>query len=235
MGLLLVAFFVSSSALSRWKASAKSIGAEFSQSAGRDARQVLANGSVPAAVAVAFGVAGGTGSPGSAALFAAFVGALAAATADTWATEVGLLAPDPPRLITTGLPTAPGTSGAVTKLGSAAAAAGATFIGLTAGVTVAVGGLVASGVPDLSGFSFGIVAAVAGLAGATVDSWLGATVQTVRRCPRCEIETERERHGCGTPTRAVRGWSWLSADFVNLLCGLTGALVALLLQRLVFG
>jgi uncharacterized membrane protein len=123
----------------------------------------------------------------------------------------------------------------VTSLGSAAAAAGASFIGLVAGLATALSGLAAEGVPDLTGLHFGLLAAVAGLAGATADSWLGATVQSVRRCPRCERETERERHSCGTPTRHVRGWPWLTGDFVNLLCGLTGGLIGFILEVLVFG
>ncbi len=55
---------------------------------------------------------------------------MAAVTADTWATELGVLAAQPPRLITTGRRVAPGASGGVTPAGTLAALAGAGFIGV---------------------------------------------------------------------------------------------------------
>jgi uncharacterized protein (TIGR00297 family) len=230
LGVMLVGFFVASSALSRWNEAAKArSGADFAQRARRDARQVLANGAVAMSAAIAFGWSGDP------LVFAAFVGALAAVTADTWATEIGLGAPVAPRMITTGQPVRPGTSGAVTTLGSAAAAMGATYIGALAMLVVAVQSALFEGAPDLTGASYVILAAVAGLAGATLDSWLGATRQAVRRCPRCEKETERERHSCGTPTRLVRGWEWMTGDAVNFLASLAGAGVAVALELVVFG
>ena len=56
--------------------------------------------------------------------WALFVGALASAQADTWATEIGAHAPRRPRLITTGREVPRGTSGRVTALGSLGGLAG---------------------------------------------------------------------------------------------------------------
>jgi uncharacterized protein (TIGR00297 family) len=61
-----------------------------------------------------------------------FVAALAAANADTWATELGVLSRKEPRLLTTGQKVEKGTSGAVSGYGILAAVAGAAAIGLLA-------------------------------------------------------------------------------------------------------
>lgn len=116
---LLVLFFATSSALTRWQAGRK---ADREHHAGRTASQVLANGAVVTVLAA-------WGSMGHAAsIDAAFAGAIAAATADTWATEVGLLSASPPRLITTGQRTARGQSGGITWLGTLAGCLGAVVV-----------------------------------------------------------------------------------------------------------
>jgi uncharacterized membrane protein len=69
---------------------------------------------------------------------------------------------------------------------------------------------------------------IGGLLGATVDSILGAILQGIYVCPRCEKETESyPEHFCGTRTVHVRGWRWLNNDLVNLICSLIGAGAAL--------
>jgi uncharacterized protein (TIGR00297 family) len=118
-GLLLVTFFATSSMLTRWHAQRKR---HPEHRAGRSAGQVIANGLVASILAVWFAIAP------SPEVLTAFAGAIAAATADTWATEVGLLSPSLPRLITTWRRVAHGTSGGVTLLGIAAGAVGASLI-----------------------------------------------------------------------------------------------------------
>ncbi|MGC8960127.1 MAG: DUF92 domain-containing protein [Chloroflexia bacterium] len=211
-GLALVAFFVSSSLLTRWQEERKRPLAALQAKGGkRDLGQVLANGGLGALLAVL------------AALFphpvwpAAFVGALAVATADTWATEVGALSPRPPRLLTTGRPVAVGTSGGVTAWGLGAAAGGALFIGAVFCLAgLAEGAWVWAALPW---------ALAGGLAGSTGDSLLGATLQGLYRCVSCGKETERREH-CGRPTVPVRGLPWLANDGVNFLATAFGALVA---------
>jgi uncharacterized protein (TIGR00297 family) len=211
-GVLLIAFFATSSALSRVgeRRRAERTAGIVAKSGARDARQVLANGGIFAAAATAAIVVPWPG------WLAAGAGSLAAATADTWGTEVGTLARRPPRLITTGRPVPPGTSGGVSAPGLAATVAGALFTGAL---------LPALGAPA----RFGVAAAVGGVAGALADSLLGAVAQERRRCPRCAASTEQRIHGCGTPTERTGGWGWLDNDAVNLLCGGTGAAVALLI------
>src|SRR5256712_5866414 len=121
---LLVVFFVTSSALTRWQA-ARKFNAD--QARGRTGLQVLANGAVAATLSV-----WGALWPAPW-IAAAFAGAIAASTADTWATEIGWLSTTPPRLITARLlrtraEVLPGTSGGVTWLGTIGACIGAVVI-----------------------------------------------------------------------------------------------------------
>lgn len=74
-----------------------------------------------------------------------------------------------------------------------------------------------------------------GLLGSLFDSLLGATVQGIFYCARCETETERELHGCGLQTSHLRGWRWLNNDVVNFLSSLGGALVAMALWGMIAG
>ncbi len=136
---LLLAFFVSSSLLTRGGGR-------------RNARQVVANGGVAAAAALL-------------GAWPAFAGALAAAAADTWATEIGAHSPSPPRLITSGVAVPRGANGGITPLGTVGGVLGAVVMG---GLTWVLG-------PHdlrLAG-----VVATAGVAGMLVDSLLGATAQ----------------------------------------------------------
>jgi uncharacterized protein (TIGR00297 family) len=179
-GLVLVlAFFVSGSLLTKGGGQ-------------RNARQVLANGGV-AAVAALFGA------------WPTAAGALAAAAADTWATEIGAFSPTPPRLITSGAPVTHGTDGGITPLGTAGGVLGAVLIGglaallepraaLKDSLTVVGTGLAHAGWT-------GAVVAGAGVLGMLVDSLLGATLQG--------------------PEDA-----WLNNDGVNLATTLAGAGIA---------
>lgn len=225
-GLVLIAFFASSSLLSHFKARRKEALAEkFAKGSRRDLAQTLANGGLAALLAAAIGLVGNE-APAYPFLALAFIGALAAVNADTWATELGVLAKRPPRLITTGAAVPVGTSGGVTVVGSLAALAGATFIGLAAFVLVQAAALLTLGRWLWSDWILLPVAALSGLAGAFVDSLLGATVQAIYRCARCAAETERKVHRCGEATRQVRGLRWLDNDWVNFLASAAGAAVA---------
>ena len=134
--MVLIAFFISSSLLSFFKASdTRKLQASqtFEKGGKRDAAQVLANGGVAAALAALSTPLGGVTLTY---LFAGFVGALAAATADTWAPEIGVLSKARPRLLTTWKIVDAGTSGAVTLTGIGAALAGAMFLGIVGAAAV---------------------------------------------------------------------------------------------------
>jgi uncharacterized protein (TIGR00297 family) len=227
----LLYFFGSSSSLSRAFARRKrAIEREkFAKGSQRDLAQVAANGGVAAALALASATPWGRRWRGL--LTASFVGALATANADTWATEIGTLSRRPPRLITTGRVVEAGTSGGVTALGLGASAAGA--LSLSAVHLVArkvVRGIGPAGGPRATGAA----GTVGGVAGSLVDSLLGAVWQAMYRCPRCGAETERRVHTCGTRTEYLRGLRWMDNDVVNALSTAGGALIGGMVWRLTY-
>ena len=219
-GILLVAFFVTSSALSAYNPRRKATIAEekFDKGSRRDVGQVLANGGWAALLALL-----AWAQPESPWLFPAIVGALATVTADTWATELGTLSATPPRLITTGRPVPAGTSGGLSLIGTLASIGGGLMIGSLAAALAALGGAPAL---RLDPQWLPLIGAVGGLAGSLTDSLLGATVQRIYFCPRCHSETERAIHRCGTATQPLRGWPWMDNDAVNFLASAIGSLVA---------
>lgn len=216
---LLLAFFLSSSALTRLFGQRKAgLEETFEKGGQRDAGQVLANGGLAAGFAALHFLW-----PEADWTWAACAASLAAVNADTWATELGVLNPSPPRLITNGKTVARGTSGGISFYGLLAACAGAILIGLLAAA------LSPYPIPGANTTAYALLISLAGFLGALVDSLLGATLQAIYRCPRCNKETEKHPlHTCGTTTVPIRGWKWLNNDAVNFLCALTGALTILI-------
>ena len=202
----LLAFFGTSTGLSRLGERRKqSLPLAQAKGARRDASQVLANGGV-ATLSIALGQR------------EAFLGALAAAAADTWATELGMLANGPPRLITSFRKVPAGTSGGVTPEGFAASLGGALVVGLTYGL--------------LEGDRrAALVASVSGVCASLADSLLGATLQAAYWCPACDLPTEEPVHQpCETPTELKHGYNWITNDTVNALATAVGAGIAVLLR-----
>lgn len=153
--LLLLFFFVTSVALGRVRRPARR-GAGASPP--RKAGQVLANGGVPAALGVLH-AAGLLAAPTAA---AGVVGALAVATADTWASEVGRAAAGPTRIPLGWARVPPGTTGGVSVAGSVAAVLGAGALAGTAELLGPAG-------PD----DWVVTGLAAGVGGTVVDSLLG--------------------------------------------------------------
>ena len=211
---LLLTFFVSSSALSRLFSRHKhGLNEKFSKGSQRDWGQVFANGGLGTLLVLTQSLLPGQEWP-----WIAFVGAMAAVNADTWATELGVLSRGLPRLITSGRPVERGTSGGISLPGTLASLGGAALIGLSS--------ILFS--PQASLPALLAAAVVGGLVGSLFDSLLGATVQAIYCCPTCDKETERHPfHTCGTQTIQVRGWDWLNNDAVNFACSLAGALTGL--------
>ena len=176
----------------------------------RDAWQVLANGGLFAVAAVIWGFDGSW----EAGLFG--FGALATATADTWATEIGMALDAAPRSITTWKRVTPGTSGGVSAFGTAAVVGGSFLIALLAVATFTT----PFDIPRLAAVFVG------GLAGAATDSLLGASLQSRRWCEQCGAWTERRVHICGYRSHHREGFRWMTNDVVNLLATAVGGAVA---------
>jgi uncharacterized protein (TIGR00297 family) len=211
--ILLLTFFITSSGLSRlFKRRKKGLDEKFSKGHERDAGQVLGNGGLATAFVVVHFLF-----PGSTLGWVGFAAALAAVNADTWATELGVLNPTPPRLITDMRKRVEkGTSGGISLFGTFASLLGALVIALPAAVFAGDWLLV----PLIT---------FAGLAGSLFDSLLGATVQAMYYCPTDQKETEKHPlHTCGAQTVHLRGWRWLDNDRVNFACGASGVVVALI-------
>jgi uncharacterized protein (TIGR00297 family) len=212
---LLLTFFITSSGLSRaFKERKREANEKYAKGGQRDAGQVFGNGGIAtlfAALHVAF--------PEATWPWLGFAASLAAVNADTWATELGVLNPTAPRLITELRKIVEkGTSGGVSLVGTLASLAGAGIIGLEAALLN----------PSETNWSFFVLVTIAGLLGSLFDSLLGATVQAIYYCPTCQKETERNpTHSCGTQTSQIRGWKWLDNDWVNFACGVFGVGISL--------
>ncbi|MFF0828020.1 DUF92 domain-containing protein [Brevibacillus sp. NPDC003359] len=221
----LIAFFVSSTLLSKWKKHKKEEAESGYEKTGRrDAGQVLANGGLGLLLCVA-----DWAWPHSLWWYA-FLGVMAAVTADTWATEIGGLSRTPPRSIKTGQRVPPGTSGGVSVLGIGASLAGGLFIGGAAWLLLAVTGQSAPDVaaPALRLAAWIGIAGLAGIIGSLVDSWIGATWQQMYCCDVCGREIEQADH-CGRPAVRIRGRAGWNNDVVNVAGSLAGGASAVLL------
>jgi len=183
LGVTLIAFFVSSSLLTRVGGGIKrKTDEDYKEGGQRDWVQVVCNGGVPTVLAALFSLLlggsqphrMGTAAPLVCACVFAFVGYYACCCGDTWASELGVLSKTPPRLITTLEVVPAGTNGGISVLGTAASAAGGLFVG----VSFFVASLLSTQLSSAPWLSWVLPLGVAaGVIGSTIDSLLGATIQ----------------------------------------------------------
>ncbi len=154
--LLIILFLVMSLAATKYSKKYKMSLGEFEGR--RTSKNVISNG-VVACFMAAFG---GYYLP----FVGGFIGAIATATADTLASEIGVL-DSHPRLITTLQKVDPGTNGAVSPLGTGIAIVGAAIIGIAAYLL----GIVSNPLSAI------VVSIISGTVGCFMDSILGAVFE----------------------------------------------------------
>ena len=203
----MLVFFVLSSLLSKFGKARKKVADLYAEkSSQRDAWQVIANGGVAGIVTLIWFFSRNES------LYFAYLGAVAATTADTWGTEIGTLARSNPILITTFKRVEKGRSGAVSSVGLIAGGVGAYVVWLSS----------TAGLADFDSQEALVSILVGGVSASLLDSLLGASIQSQFRCDVCGRVTENPLH-CGKKSVLVSGYSFVRNDLVNLLCTLFGS------------
>ncbi|XP_071779543.1 transmembrane protein 19 [Centroberyx gerrardi] len=232
----LLAFFFTSSKLTRWGgAKKKKIDAEYKEGGQRNWIQVFCNGGVPTELALLYMIEVGPGEIpvdfskqySASWMCLSLLGALACSTGDTWASEVGpVLSKSQPRLITTWKEVPAGTNGGVTSVGLVASFLG----GLTVGVAYFVTQLLLVSDLHLADPQWPIIVygGMAGLVGSLLDSFLGAHMQYSGFDSSIEKVVSYE----SATTQRICGKPILDNNAVNLF---SSVLVALILPGVAWG
>ncbi len=211
----ILAFFATSNLLSRMRDSDATTSAVMAKTDERDLLQVLANGLLPTILVIIWYFSQDFN------ITLLYLAAVASATADTWATEVGIRSGKQPRSILTCKHMKPGTSGGITLPGSVAAVAGALFITVLGMLFFPAGNL-----PILT---IALIIVVAATMSQFIDSLLGASLQAAYTCRTCGAVTERSSHCTGNATISS-GLRWVTNDTVNFLsvaCGVVACWLSL--------
>lgn len=207
----ILGFFTFSSILTKiGKTKKRGVMLSYQKSGPRDFYQALANGGV-ATIIVLIASFYKIDS-----LFYVYIAAIGAATADTWGTELGIFSKGKPFLITNLKRVLPGTSGAISFLGSVSALLGSFVI-------VLIGHM-------FYYFSLNqiILVSLIGFSGSLFDSLLGATIQGQFECKICHTVTESKSH-CGTNTTLLRGIYLIDNDIVNIFSILFSSSIAFII------
>jgi uncharacterized protein (TIGR00297 family) len=209
IGIVLIAFYVSSSKLTRFRQNIKLKLDENCKIGGqRSARQVFACSLVGSILALFYWIQfpeqiekdeiNFIKAPEKSFLIACFIGHYACCTADTWASELGVLSTSDPFLLTTFQRVPPGTNGAISILGTIASIAGGFFIG----IVYYLSSLLLFHTQQVQVIWLG---GLMGFFGSFLDSFLGATVQSTWYNPKTKkickeqetIHHQQMVHLCG--------------------------------------
>jgi uncharacterized protein (TIGR00297 family) len=177
----------------------------------REGKNVLSNGIIATLVAIIFGITLHK------VYAASYLGAISTSIADTLSTELGLLNPNKPRLITNlNNRVRAGTSGGITLLGEASGLLGSLIIAALAFLI---------NFEELNAFQILTSTICSGFIGNTFDSLLGATVQAIFKCQVCGKMTEEKTH-CEQTTIHIKGHHYIDNNVVNFASTILGALTS---------
>ncbi|KAF9914920.1 Transmembrane protein 19 [Lobosporangium transversale] len=247
-GSVLLAFYLSSSRMTKYKSQIKkTLEEDHQEGGGRTATQVFSNGATGTALALAFQYIYWTTESRPATLFFtdpratfilfSYIGHYACCNGDTWSSELGILNKSWPTLITTFKKVPPGTNGGVSFLGLKASIAGGYFIGITATLSMIV--QLAFETPSLWQFSKGwsgletfvssldprfflatiAAGAGAGLFGSLLDSLMGATMQKSKYSTKNKVITYKPAEK-GDEVKDISGLDILDNHQVNFFSSL---------------
>ena len=200
----LIFFFISSSILSHFNRKEKSQ---------RNLLQILSNGGL----ATIFAIENIFIKSSFSLIF--YLSAIAAATADTWGTEVGFHSKSKPKLIFSKQLVPKGTSGSITLLGTIGSIIGAILIAV-------LGQMIFSH----KNIFFPIV--IAGISGSIFDSFLGRFFQAKYLCKECSEHSEDNNH-CDLPALRISGLKIIDNNMVNFLNTLFGGIMGYFLWTIV--
>ncbi|EQB64058.1 MAG: putative membrane protein [candidate division Zixibacteria bacterium RBG-1] len=208
--IVLLWFFFSSSILSKiGKKEKDALSSLWVKGDKREAWQVLANGVVASALVIGHKI-----SP-EPIWYLLFISTIAAVTADTWGTEIGVLSSSSVLSILNFKKVPKGSSGGITLLGSSASLLGS--------LSVAILGILSPFAPYEIKPEPIVLLALAGFSASLVDSVAGAAIQSRYFCTVCSDITEKKIH-CNQNSSLKSGWKFINNDAVNFLCSLSGSL-----------
>lgn len=180
----------------------------------RNWKQVLCNGAVPAIAVIIIALRHDLREE----ITLLFLGALATATADTWATEIGTRFGKKTYNVFTFRPMKKGLSGGVSLVGFLASMIGAFFIAAISlfrfNDTDSLCGLVLVKVLP--------VIAIAGTVGALLNSIIGATIQAKYKLPDGSITEVKSEDAV-----LISGISFIGNNATNLIATMWGGLIAI--------
>ncbi len=183
----------------------------------RDIKQIYAKGSLGLLLAMTYYFSGYEP------LFYVYLAVIATAHSDTFSSSLGSFS-KAQQLIA--LPTfkmvEKGRSGGVSIIGL--------FGGIVGAAVLALFIFISS--PANAWVLFGIIL-VSGFAGNLMDSIIGTTLQAMYRCNGCNQITEGNTHCDNQILEPISGFRLINNDIVNLLSGLFGAIVCLLLLHFI--
>jgi uncharacterized protein (TIGR00297 family) len=203
----IVTFFILSSIISKISTTDDN---QLHKGSKRDIIQVLANGGIATIIAIINFYAPNEN------FYILYLAVIAAATADTWASEIGSFNSTDPFHVIKFARVPKGTSGAISFLGTIGSILGAIIIGL-------IGLIWNVSLPLIC------LIVITGSIGSLVDSFIGGFMQANFQCIKCNNITEKRTH-CDTPSSHISGIYYIDNDMVNFLNTVSAVFILIILK-----